>query len=521
MSTTEATPTPGGTAAGPPPDTPPPPGRWGAVGLVARAVQVRLRFVVVLAVAFLVVGQWDALSNRWGRLTRFVRGGDAGLSSVSSDTEYFCPMDPGVVSDWPGKCGVCNMALVRRKKGDAAPLPSGVVARMQISPYRLQLAGVRTSPASYEPLAREGAVVGTVAGGSGSRWVVEADALEPDLPGLDAGRAARLACEGRDGLEPLAATVRGVETAEGSRARITLEVENPGDALRPGRVVTVRVRRPVAELEPFRSLPADPPPLRKGEPRSVYLCAEHAEVLREAPGRCPVDGKAELEPQPLLANQRVGWWCPMHPKVTADRAGGACPECGGMKLVPRVVTYRPAGQVLTVPESAVVDTGERTVVYVERMPGMFDGVEVVLGPRCGDAYPVVSGLEPGQRLATAGTFLIDAETRLNPALASAYFGAARGDRAAVAAPAPALGDGRVGWPPALRARADAQKVCPVTGKPLGSMGVPVEVAVAGRTVLVCCAGCEGPLTKSPGKYLARLPAPAGPPPPPAPRAGRP
>ena len=85
---------------------------------------------------------------------------------------------------------------------------------------------------------------------------------------------------------------------------------------------------------------------------------------------------------------------------------------------------------LAVPQSAVVDTGARKVVFVEGMPGMFDGVEVTLGPRCGDFYPVERGLEPGQRIATAGAFLLDAETRLNPSLAASYFGAARGDRAA-------------------------------------------------------------------------------------------
>ena len=42
------------------------------------------------------------------------------------------------------------------------------------------------------------------------------------------------------------------------------------------------------------------------------------------------------------------------------------------------------GLTLAVPESAVIDTGTRKVVYVETAPGQFDGLEVVLGPRCGD-----------------------------------------------------------------------------------------------------------------------------------------
>lgn len=265
-----------------------------------------------------------------------------------------------------------------------------------------------------------------------------------------------------------------------------MEGEVTHTSLRTGSRVIVRARKPVADLEPFRSLPADPPPLRKDEPRTVYACPAHAEVLAEKPGKCPIDGKDGLEPRPLLANQRLGWWCPMHPGVTADRPGGQCKDCGGMTLVPRVVTYRPKGQVLAVPESAVVQTGSRSVVFVERMPGMFDGVEVVLGPRSGDLYPVVSGLEPGQRVASAGAFLLDAETRLNPSLAAGYFGATRG-RSEATSPPPS---------------AEPRGTCPVTGKPLGSMGPPVTITVNGRSVVLCCSGCEGKVRKSPEKYLS-------------------
>jgi hypothetical protein len=67
-------------------------------------------------------------------------------------------------------------------------------------------------------------------------------------------------------------------------------------------------------------------------------------------------------------------------------------------------------QVLSVPESAVVDRGRERLVYVETMPGLFDGVSVELGRRCGAYYPVVKGLKSGQRVASAGAFLIDAET---------------------------------------------------------------------------------------------------------------
>ncbi len=459
----------------------------GTPGLILRALQVRLRFIIVLAAAFVLVGKWDAVRNQGERLIRLATGTTAKPASVSNDTEYFCPMDPGVLSDWPGKCGICNMGLVRRKRGEAVPLPSGVVARMQLSPYRVQLAGVRTTPVSYQALMRETRLVGVVR----EREIV-AEGSSQDLSWIREGQTAELMFEGRP-AGTLSARVREVRQGE-----VILALDSEETEVRPGTQGTVRLRSAVAEREPFRSQPSDPPPLRKGEPKTAYLCPLHAEVLALASGKCPVDGKGALEPQPLLDNQRIGWWCPMHPTVTADRAGELCKDCGGMKLVPRIITYRPAGQVMTVPESAVVDTGLRTVVYVETMPGMFDGVEIEVGPRCGDAYPVVRGLEPGIRVATAGTFLIDAETRLNPALASAYFGAGRKPVSETS-----VTDATSTIPADLRELVASQKICPVTKKPLGSMGVPLKVTANGRAVLVCCKGCEGPLLNSPEKYLPR------------------
>ena len=47
-----------------------------------------------------------------------------------------------------------------------------------------------------------------------------------------------------------------------------------------------------------------------------------------------------------------------------------------------------------------------------------------------------------------------------------------------------------------------QKVCPVSGKPLGSMGSPVAVDANGDTVYVCCAGCVAAVKANTAKYAA-------------------
>lgn len=490
---------------------------WRSLVLAARIVQVRLRFLLVLLVAFGVVGQWQVLRNYWDKFTRPGRGMDPS-HAVSLDTEYFCPMCPGVLTDWPSKCSVCNMALVPRKKGEVVPLPSGVVARMQLSPYRIQLAGIRTSPIEYRPLARDIVTAGFIEPLQSPpsqtpdlrKVAVRAEVFEKDLPFLSEDQAVAVTSDVFPGQPPFVGRIQQVSPhlpAEARFLHIRLEVDNPRQELRPGMFVTARVQVPIQRLEPFRSMPTSPPPLRPEEGREVFVCPEHPEVLQEKAGRCPVDGKDELEQRRLASNQRLAWWCPMHAYVTADKPGGECAACQGLKLLPRVISYNPPGEVLAVPESAVVDTGARKVVYVERMPGMFDGVEVVLGPRCGDFYPVVRGLEAGQRVATAGAFLIDAETQLNPSIAASYFGAARREAGSSAPSSPASSKelpALLRLSPADRDLAAKQKICPVTGQPLGSMGTPPRVVVGGQTVFLCCAGCEPELRKNPEKHLAKL-----------------
>ncbi len=113
--------------------------------LLLRGLEVRLRFVIGLSILTGVMAGWPWLRSGWERLAVLWHPHGAS-SAVSGDTEFFCPMDPGVISAWPAICPICNMDLITRKKTDAVLLPEGVLARMQLSPYRVQLAGVRTVP---------------------------------------------------------------------------------------------------------------------------------------------------------------------------------------------------------------------------------------------------------------------------------------------------------------------------------------------------------------------------------------
>ncbi len=93
------------------------------------------------------------------------------------------------------------------------------------------------------------------------------------------------------------------------------------------------------------------------------------------------------------------------------------------------------GQVLTVPVSAVIDSGTRQIVLVQLGAGRFEPREVKLGERSDDHVAVREGLKEGELVVTAANFLIDAESNLKAALGS--FGSASNSAPALAEPAQA------------------------------------------------------------------------------------
>lgn len=75
------------------------------------------------------------------------------------------------------------------------------------------------------------------------------------------------------------------------------------------------------------------------------------------------------------------------------------------------------GKVLTVPASAVIDSGTRQVVLVQLAQGRFEPRAVKLGVRSESYIEVLSGVAEGEQVVTSANFLIDAESNLKAALA--------------------------------------------------------------------------------------------------------
>lgn len=556
----------------------------------------RLRFIAVLVGIGAVIAYWDVLQAHYQKWTRPA----SSEPTAAADAEFWCPMHPTIIRDHPDKCPICAMPLSKRKKGDAGeeePLPPGIVSRVQLTPYRVALAGIQTAEVQYRPLVREIVTVGFVefderklarisARLSGKsridklfvnytgQTVVKGDPLallySPDLVTtvqnlLDARRSNNRDLErmARDRLQlwgideaqvqdilktgkPITQVtlrapfsghvikkyqVEGEYVEEGARLydvadlstvwleaqvyeddlpfltegltvsattkafpnrtftgkiaflhphldaatrtlRVRFDMDNPGHDLRPGMYASVRLQVPVPGLELFRTAA-----------REDWRDATATDLAAHA-----VFGSAGL---------------------SAD-AGAASLLGAALRQV-----VEGQGLVLTVPERAVIDTGSRKIVYRESSSGVFDGVEVQLGPRAGGYYSVLRGVEPGDRLATAGSFLIDAETRLSGGLGSTYFGASGGpggDRRNASA-RPSMSEDTESKVAASLAKlsaadrklAEEQRFCPVLADSrLGGMGVPVKIMVQGQPVFLCCKGCLKAAQADEKKTLARV-----------------
>ncbi len=74
------------------------------------------------------------------------------------------------------------------------------------------------------------------------------------------------------------------------------------------------------------------------------------------------------------------------------------------------------GAALTVPVSAVMPTGTRSIVFVDKGEGKLEPRIVQLGTKYGDIYEVQSGLQENERVVASANFLIDAESKVQGAL---------------------------------------------------------------------------------------------------------
>lgn len=549
---------------------------WWWFDFVILVKLARLRFIAILAAIGIVITQWDTLVAYYDKWTRPKSLAAAG----SSDTEYFCPMHPSIVRDnGKEKCPICFMPLSKRKKGvqTVDVLPAGVVNRVQLSPYRVVLAGVQTWTVDEVPLTKEVQAVGFVEFNERALKNVSAR-VKGRLDELAVNETGQLVAAG-DLLASLYSpdlnvTVQNLleakrrnssEMVASARQRLQLlgigndqidEILNAGKANSHLRIVSpisghvikkyVREGQYVDEGSPLYDV---------ADLSSVWI---QAQVYEDDMGFLPLDQSHKLTDElPVIARTRafpgedfrgsLAFVYPhvdlqsrtvtvrfelrnpdhkLRPGMTATITLLVAPE--RVPMLRQAAQHSEArwasllaGRVLAVPETSVIDTGNETVVYREASPGIYEGVLVTLGPKMTGPnnvtfFPVISGLDQGDLIATAGSFLVDAETRLNPSAGSIYFGGSGGGKSTggasttVRPTTPENENAKLTaslkkLTPDDRALAEKQKFCPILENSLlGSMGVPVKLTIGEKTVFVCCPACEKPALADPEATIHKL-----------------
>jgi RND family efflux transporter MFP subunit len=511
----------------------------------------RLRFIAILVGVGAVIAYWDTLNAWYEKWTRPFFGQE---TAVASDTEYWCPMHPTIVRDHPDKCPICAMPLSKRKKGEKEEdeaLPPGVVSRVQLTPYKVAVAGIETAEVGYRALAKEITAAGFVefderklaritsritgktridklyvnvtgqlvqkgeplallysphlvdtmqnlrdAKESGNQsllrmarerlqlWGIQEDQIEHALQTTDTGILHAVIRSPISGHVIKKYLVEGEYVEEGTRlydvadlSTVWIEAQIYEDELafvRGGEGLPVS-----ATTKAFSG--------RTFEGKVAFIYPHLDAATRTLKVRFDMDNAQH--------DLRPGMYATVRLQVPVTRLDLLPPDAKAKQKQ----AYH-AGQVLAVPERAVIDAGSHKFVYRESEPDVFEALEVELGPRCGGFYPVIRGLSEGDRVVTTGSFNVDAETRLTGA-AGMYFGSSggpHGDHNSVAAPArPSMTrdeDAKVQavlakLDPADRKLAEAQGYCPVLGTRLGAMGVPVKLTLRDQPVFLCCKGC--------------------------------
>jgi multidrug efflux pump subunit AcrA (membrane-fusion protein) len=276
-----------------------------------------------------------------------------------------------------------------------------------------------------------------------SRVWLYLDIYEYDIPWIRYGQEIEVVTESYPGevfhgnvvfIDPfLSETTRTI--------KVRINMDNHEGKLKPGMYVNARLKAKLGG----RGVVID------SEIMGKYMCPMHPDVISDKEENCPECGM-KLE----LIGGRIGMFvpgliqshydCPMKCEGSASDEPGNCPRCKmvlieneGDKTQGEDPVYVcsehidvqtglpgtcPSCQrnlnksnekevgVLAVPHSAVLITGKRSIVYVEKEEGNYVLREVVLGPKADEYYPVIDGLNVGEKVVTEGNFLIDSQMQL-------------------------------------------------------------------------------------------------------------
>lgn len=369
---------------------------------------------------------------------------------------WTCSMHPFIVRDKPGTCPICGMELIRKGSGGAGGTEKGLspaIASVAVSSTQRVMANLKTDTVKYERLVRTISAVGTIQYDQSRQakvtsWVAgRIDQLPVDRVGMvvtkdrplalvyspelySTQQEYLLALKSRERLKKSPVDVvakSGDDLVAAARKRLELfgvkgeQIEALEREGRPNILLPIHTPLSGVVVEKL---------VQKGEYVSVgtplFNIADLSRVWAEIElfedeiphvslGTTVTITSAALPGRRLSG--RVTYLNPfVDPKTRTVRARVELPNPAGVLRPDMFVNAAisiPLSSSLVVPLSAVVDTGSRSVVWVEREGGVFEQRTVETGERAGDRIQIRSGLTAGEKVAVSGAYLIDSESQLS------------------------------------------------------------------------------------------------------------
>ncbi len=376
---------------------------------------------------------------------------------------YVDPMNPGHTSDKPGvaPCGM-KMEPIYADAG-AAPVPNGVPeayppGTVRVTPEKQQLIGVRTGRVERTPTHRELRTTGKVEADETRTyrlnaaidgWIVKVMPVRvgslvkkneklgsfyaPEFIGPEQaylyslGALDRFQSTGKETqaqLEVSRNTIRqnrealrnlGMGDAQLEKIARTRQYSEEIDIISPSDgFVLLRAITPGERIDKGKEL------FRIADLGKVWVLADlfRNEMDYVKPG---TKVRVRVPHQTRLYDTEVSKVLPRFDPNSRTLKVGMVVDNPGYLLRPDMfvdvefsVTLPPA---LAVPADAVLDSGLRKIVFVDRGNGFFEPREVETGWRLGDRVEITKGLTEGDQIVVSGNFLIDSESRMKKAAA--------------------------------------------------------------------------------------------------------
>ncbi len=328
----------------------------------------------------------DYIATADGRLVQVVSASPPVGGVARKILFYRNPMNPAVTSPVPMKDAM-GMDFLPVYEQESVPVRGPTVV---ISPERQQRIGVTTETVGVRALVKTVRASGRIA-------------YDPELALAQGEFVQALGAQDRLKLSPARDEAdRAAALTQASRNKLRL-LGMGEDQIRE----LEKTRAPQTNLY----LPGG------GEGVWAYVSVYEREIGLVKPGAA-VSIEAVAYPGETFAGTVVSASPVLDPATRTNQVRVSVPGAGG-RLKPEMfvtATLRAdLGRKLAVPETAVLDTGLRKIVYLLRGNDVLESREVRLGRKAGRDYEVLDGLQEGDRVVTSGNFLVDSEAKLqNP-----------------------------------------------------------------------------------------------------------